>query len=155
MAPEQTFVLCFYRENDDYLVQVLFNDLAAYSNNSYAVYFWDKRNFNKSFCCEYPSHVVYPKVWDCAFVRGLISCDNYFALQMMINKVLKFKNSKEFELDLDKTKRDTVMTTNTQEEIEKLISEKKTFQIVSLKAELSEFEIKIDCPFDKGGTLTE
>ena len=146
---EQPFVLCFYRDNDRFLVQVLFNDTAKYSNNSYAIYFWDKIDFKSSFCCEYPSHIVYPKVWDCVFVRGLIDCVNYFAIQMVINRVMKAKNVIEFELDLDKTKRDTVMVTQKQEEIEKLIKEGKSYQIISLKAELQNFEVKLNCSWDK------
>ena len=60
-----------------------------------------------------------------------------------------------FELDLDKTKRDVVMVTQPIEEIERLIKEDKQYQILSLKAELMDFELVVDCPFDKGYGIKE
>ncbi len=148
---ENTFILCYFRESKDILVQVLFNNAPYLSNNSYAIYFWDKNNLSKSFCAEYPSHTIYPKVWDCRFTPGLMDFSNYLATQMMINRVLKQMGYEEFPLDVEKEKYCCNFVTKPLEEIESIAKQGGVFEILALKASHPncDFDIELNCPWDE------
>ena len=123
----------WWRKEQDYSIQVVFPLVTNWDYNNYFILIYDWVQ-EVLFLLGYRSHTVYPPVWDRSFSPGPDYID-FVNIQRYINKFLKSRNMKEFEIDTDLVGKSWNATLETPEEVRRLLKEGKPYQIVSLKAE--------------------
>lgn len=141
----EKFIVIYNYKNEEFNVQIAFNILASYSNNSYLVLVFDK---NEDLCLysSYPSHTQYPPVWNREF--GYIDYTDFLGIQKKINEAMVKSNLKPFYYDFSLENRSFYFTQeNPVTEIPQLLKEGKPYSIIGVfawkKPELAEIARKI------------
>ncbi len=133
-AKKEKFVIQYSYGNDNFGVQIGFNTKNAYINNSYIVVIYAKDNNDIITCFGYPSHTVYPPVWDRSFSIGLDYTD-FLGIQKTVNKALIEAKAPEFKYDDSPNKKSFNFTKEKPDEVKALLADGKPYGIVSIFAE--------------------
>jgi len=97
----QKLICCYQEDNGDGFLQINFNTLNSYDNNSYGVvYKPNETGDNKqAVCFTYKSHCLAPPVWDRLFME--IDFVDLNCIKCAINNIIEknYKNNKKFNLE--------------------------------------------------------
>ena len=127
------FVVEWSRKEDMYDIQVIFPLIQNYSLNHYIIiiYLWSK---NLVFMLGMESLTKYPPVWDRA-MSFYHDYYDYFSAQNYINEFLEFVKLPLLVVDESTEKASVNLTKDPPDKIEKLISEGKSYSILTFVAE--------------------
>lgn len=131
-APKTFYVVEWFKHHERYDIQVTFPLEVHWSNNHFIIYIyiWEA---DEILMFSYKSHTVYPPVWDRSFSLGPDYYD-YIGTQRKVNSVLKSRGLPEFAIDTDYEGKVVNTTKETPDEIRKLLSEGKSYGILSIWA---------------------
>jgi len=140
LFPGSKFVCDWQRDEKDYTIQVIFPLTPNKNYNHYAIliYHWISKRL---YLIGYRSHTLYPPVWDRYLSCGPDYLD-YIKIQDHINYFLTSKNIQPFIKDESFIGKSWNGTKESHEEIEALLDSGKSYNILSLKAEVMAEELK-------------
>ncbi len=140
MFPNVHLVCDFWQHEEDYDIQVIFPLTASYKYNTYLIYIYLWKT-QQLFILGYRSHTVYPPVWNREFSFGPDYID-YINICKYVNKFIEGRLLKPFNIDYKLEGKSWNASTNSPQEIEQLLKEGKSYNIISLKAEATKDKLE-------------
>lgn len=122
-------IICRHEQSfGDFTVQVAFNDVPAYENNTYLVLLYKNDELIDRLYA--PSHKPVPPVWDRVFSIGI----DYFDWVMIQKRIKPILNKFGYELEIDYSTENKgfCFTTQPIEECLRLIENGESYQIMEL-----------------------
>ncbi len=133
MTPGTKWVCEYHIRHSYFDIQVVFPLLESYDYNMYLIhiYAWKRK---KLYIIGFNSGTKYPPVWDRSFSVGADYIDYVFS-QHQINQFLKKQGLPLIDVDYTLDGKAINLTNQTIEEIENLITNGESYNIMSVKAE--------------------